>query len=98
MSNVPVAEWWIRRMCRWIDLTRRENSTACLPYSVFRPHASRAACVSWQAVCLERGRQSGRQDPSLQVPSYGVRCAALQLWRAGRLLLLLLLDRAAVAY
>lgn len=26
MSNVPVAEWWIRRMCRWIDLTRRENS------------------------------------------------------------------------
>lgn len=25
MNRVPVAEWWVRRMCRWIDLTRRQN-------------------------------------------------------------------------
>lgn len=31
MSNVPVPEWWIRRMCRWIDLTRRENSYGLSP-------------------------------------------------------------------
>jgi hypothetical protein len=24
MATVPLAEWWIRRLCRYIDLTRRE--------------------------------------------------------------------------
>lgn len=23
--RVSTAEWWIRRMCRWIDVTRRTN-------------------------------------------------------------------------
>lgn len=25
MSRDSVAEWWIRKFCRWIDLTRRRN-------------------------------------------------------------------------
>jgi hypothetical protein len=25
MATVPLAEWWIRRLCRYIDLARRET-------------------------------------------------------------------------